>query len=106
MRSATKLVNMKAKAESKTDCATDPTIVIGSDVITLRCGYPCPHPNGIAKAVETSANFSWVGGNCSGQLGAIDVRIVDAPDPANWKIHYTSARSTRTPTFTQTITGC
>jgi MSHA pilin protein MshA len=106
MRSATKLVNMKARVESKTDCATDPTIAIGSDVITLRCGYPCPHPNGIAKAVETSANFSWVGGNCSGQLGAIDVRALDAPDPANCKVRYISARSTRAPTFTQTITGC
>lgn len=106
MRSASNLVNLKAKIENKTDCSTDPTIAIGSDVITLRCGYPCPHPNGIAKAVNADDSFTWIGGNCSGQLGAIEVRIDDAPDPNNCKIRYSSARVNRPPSFTPTTTGC
>ena len=106
MRSATELVHYKAVIEQKTDCATDLTITVGNEVITLRCGYPCPHPNGIAKAVETDEDFTWVGGNCAGQLGAVEVRLADAPDPANCKIRYVSARATRAPAFNQTTTGC
>lgn len=106
MRSASDLVHLKAKIENKTDCSTDPTIEVENVSITLRCGYPCPHPNGIAKAVNTDDKFVWVGGNCSGQLGAIDVRINDAPDPSNCKIRYSSARANRAPSFTPTITGC
>ncbi|MBU2878411.1 MULTISPECIES: pilus assembly FimT family protein [Alteromonadaceae] len=106
LRSASDLVHFKATIEKKTDCDTDPTIELGSESITLRCGYACPHPSGIANAVEIDDSFTWVGGNCSGQLGSIDVQISDAPDPSNCKIRYVSARSTREPTFTQTITGC
>jgi len=106
MRSASKLVNLKARIENKTDCSTDPTITVGNNVITLRCGYPCPHPKGIAAAVDISDNFTWVGGNCSGQLGAIDVRVVNAPDPTNCQIRYVSARQTRVPSFTTKTTGC
>ncbi|KXI29007.1 prepilin-type N-terminal cleavage/methylation domain-containing protein [Paraglaciecola hydrolytica] len=106
MRTASNLVNLKAIMAGKTDCATNPTIQVGTESVTLRCGYPCPHPNGIAKTVSFDDSFVWVGGNCSGQLGSIDVRLNDAPDPANCKIRYTSARSTRAPTFTLTTTGC
>jgi MSHA pilin protein MshA len=60
MRSASGLVNLKAIIEKKTDCSTDPTIEIGNEFITLRCGYPCPHPSGIAQAVETDDSFTWV----------------------------------------------
>jgi len=106
MRSATNLVNLKARIENKTDCATDSTVQVGDELITLRCGYPCPHPRGIAKAVDTDDSFSWVGGNCSGQLGAIDVKLNNAPDPDKCKIHYVSARASSPPGFKLTITGC
>lgn len=106
LRSAANLVNLKARLENKTDCATDPTIQLGTDTITLRCGYPCPHPNGIAKAVNTDPAFTWVGGNCAGVLGAVEVRLNTAPDPANCKIRYVSARATRVPGYTLTTTGC
>jgi len=107
MRSASNLVNLKAKIENKTDCFPDKTIEVGGESITLRCGYPCPHPSGIARAVDTDESFTWIGGNCGGLLGAIDVRINDAPDPSNCKIRYTSARSPNTPPgFFQTTTGC
>ncbi|WP_088329620.1 prepilin-type N-terminal cleavage/methylation domain-containing protein [Lacimicrobium sp. SS2-24] len=106
MRSASDLVNYKARIENKTDCSTDPTIDVGTETITLRCGYPCPHPSGIARAVATDDPFEWIGGNCGGQLGAIDVRISNAPDPANCKIRYTSAREDRAPTFIATTDGC
>ena len=106
MRSASGLVNLKAKIENKTDCSTDPTIVVGSESITLRCGYPCPHPSGIAKAVDVDDSFTWIGGNCGGQLGAVEVRINDAPDPSNCKIRYSSARENSPPGFTPTTTGC
>lgn len=106
MRSASDLVNYKARIENKTDCSTDPVIDIDGDTITLRCGYPCPHPNGIAKAV-VSDGFTWVGGNCAGLLGAIDVQLDSAPDPSNCKIRYAAARSPDTPpSFTQTTSGC
>jgi MSHA pilin protein MshA len=106
LRSAANLVNLKARLENKTDCATDPTIKLGTDTITLRCGYPCPHPNGIAKAVNVDPTFTWVGGNCGGVLGAVEVRLNTAPDPANCKIRYVSARATRVPGYTRTTTGC
>lgn len=106
MRSAAEMVNLKARVEDKTDCATDPTITVGSDSITLRCGYPCPHPSGIATAVDTDDNFNWVGGNCAGQLGAIDVQLTNAPDPSNCKVRYTSARQDRVPGYTATTSGC
>lgn len=106
MRSASNLVNYKAIIENKTDCSTDPTIESGGESITLRCGFPCPHPSGIARAVISDDAFTWVGGNCAGQLGAIDVRLNDAPDPANCKVRFTSARSTQPPSFTLTTTGC
>lgn len=106
MRTAASLVHSKAVVEGKTDCATDPTVELEGETITLRCGYPCPHPNGIGKAVDANGGFVFVGGNCGGQLGAIDVRISDAPTPNNCKIRYTSARQNRPPGFTQTISGC
>tara|TARA_R110002167_G_scaffold339500_1_gene547233 strand:+ start:235 stop:720 length:486 start_codon:yes stop_codon:yes gene_type:complete len=106
MRTASDLIHYKAIIEKKTDCSTDPTIEVGGENITLRCGYPCPHPKGIAKVVQAEDPFTWVGGNCSGQLGAIDVRISNAPDPNNCQIHYASARSSGPPTFTITTSGC
>jgi MSHA pilin protein MshA len=92
VRSASNLVNLKARIEDKTDCSTDPTIEVGSESITLRCGYPCPHPSGMARALDADDNFTWIGGNCGGQLGAFEVQINNAPDPKNCKIRYTSAR--------------
>lgn len=106
MRTATELVNIKARIEDKTDCSTDPTVQAVGATITLRCGYPCPHPSGIANAVVAEEPFNWVGGNCAGQLGAIEVQISDAPDPSNCKIRYTSARSTQEPQITPTTSGC
>lgn len=106
MRSASSLVHSVAIVENKTDCATDPTVDLEGATITLRCGYPCPHPSGIARAVTADSGYTWVGGNCAGQLGAIDVRITDAPDPANCKIRYTSARQNRPPGFSATTSGC
>jgi MSHA pilin protein MshA len=108
MRSASALVNYKARIEGKTDCSTDPTVEVQGDTVTLRCGYPCPHPNGIAKAVDADDGFSWVGGNCSGLLGAIDVQISDAPDPSTCKIRYAAARAedNNPPSFTATTDGC
>jgi len=107
MRSASSLVNFKAKIENKTDCTSDPTIDVGGEAITLRCGYPCPHPNGITNVVDAEDGFNWVGGNCAGLLGAIDVQITDAPVPSNCKILYAAARSEDTPpSYTQTIDGC
>lgn len=106
MRSASNLVNLKARVQNKTDCSTDPVIDIGDESITLRCGYPCPHSNGIAKAVDTDESFTWSGGNCGGLAGAIEVKINDAPDPNNCKIRYSSARENIPPDFAPTTTGC
>ena len=106
IRSAASLVNSKAIIESKTNCSADPTIVMEGETITLRCGYPCPHPNGIRKAVVAEEGYTWVGGNCSGQLGAIEVRISDAPDPNNCKIRYTSARQNSSPGISSSTGGC
>lgn len=106
MRTASDLVNYKARLEDKTDCSTDPTIEMAEETITLRCGYPCPHPSGITKTIVTDDTFRWVGGNCGGQLGRIDVQLVDAPDPGTCKIAYTSAREDRPPSFTSTTEGC
>ena len=106
MRSASNLFNSKARIEKKTDCATDPTIEVGSESITLRCGYHCPHPSGIARAVDVDDSFTWIGGNCGGQLGAVEVQINNAPDPNNCKIRYSSARENSPPGFIPTTTGC
>jgi MSHA pilin protein MshA len=106
LRSASNLVNYKAIIENKTDCATDPTIEMVGATITLRCGYPCPHPSGIARTVDTDDAFTWVGGNCGGQLGAIEVRSTNAPEPSQCQIRYTSARQSRAPAFTKTTEGC
>ncbi len=106
MRTAANMVNAKAIVENKTDCATDPTIDLGGTTITLRCGYPCPHPSGIAQAVDADEGFTWVGGNCAGLLGNIDVQITDAPDAANCKIRYAASDGNRPPVYTQTSSGC
>jgi len=106
MRSAAGTAHSLAVLENKTDCAADPTVEMGGETVTLRCGYPCPHPNGIGRAVDATGNYSFVGGNCGGQLGAIDVRITDAPDPPNCKIRYTSARQDRQPAIALTTSGC
>lgn len=106
MRPAASLVNVVAIIENKTDCSTDPTIEMEGETITLRCGYPCPHPNGIANAVTAEDGYAWVGGNCAGQLGTVEVRISDAPDPDNWKIRYTSARQNRPPGISSATGGC
>jgi MSHA pilin protein MshA len=107
IRSASNLVNLKARIENKTDCSTDPTIQIGNDAITLRCGYPCPHPNGIAKAIDSEDGFTWVGGNCNGRSGVIEVRLDGAPEPSNCMIRYTASIGPDTPPgITQTTTGC
>lgn len=104
MRSAAGTAHSLAIVENKTDCSTDPTVEMEGETVTMRCGYPCP--NGIGKAIDANGNYSFVGGNCSGQLGAVDVRITDAPDPANCKIRYTSARQSRQPGFALTTSGC
>lgn len=106
MRSATSLVNAVAVLENKTDCSADPTVEVQGETITLRCGYPCPHPNGIGNAVIADAGYSWVGGNCGGQLGGVQVQISDAPDPDNCKIRYISARQSRPPAISLVTTGC
>lgn len=107
MRSASNLVNYKARIENKTDCSADPTVEVGGEDITLRCGFPCPHPNGITKAVDADEGFTWIGGNCGGLLGAIDVRITDAPDPSNCNIRYAAARAEDSfPIFDVKTTGC
>lgn len=106
VRSAAASANSLAIVQNKTDCSTDPTVEMGGEAVTLRCGYPCPHPNGIGKAVDASGNYSFVGGNCAGQLGAIDVRISDAPEPGNCKLRYTSARQNRKPGIALTTSGC
>lgn len=106
MRSAAGIAHSLALVENKTDCSTDPTVEMGGETVTMRCGYPCPHPNGIGKAVDASGNYTFVGGNCSGQLGAVDVRITDAPDPGNCKIRYNSARQNSKPGIALTTSGC
>ncbi|MFN2361993.1 MAG: Tfp pilus assembly protein FimT/FimU [Marinobacter sp.] len=106
MRSAAGTAHSLAIVENKTDCSTDPTVEMGGETVAMRCGYPCPHPNGIGKAVDANGNYSFVGGNCGGQLGAVDVRITDAPDPANCKISYISARQDRQPRIALTTSGC
>jgi MSHA pilin protein MshA len=106
IQSASNMVNYKAVIENKTDCSTDPTIDIQGDTITLRCGYPCPHPNGIVNAVETGDAFSWVGGNCGGVLGAVEVQVKDAPIPSACKIVYAASNGSRPPIITLTDSGC
>lgn len=106
VRSASNLVHYKAVIEDKTNCSTDPTIIMASETITLRCGYPCPHPNGIANTLIPDAGISWVGGNCSGQLGNIDARLTDAPDPANCKLRYAASRGGSPPSIQLITSGC
>jgi MSHA pilin protein MshA len=106
MRSAASIVNSIAIIESKTDCSTDPTVELEGKTITLRCGYPCPHPNGIANAVIAEDGYTWVGGNCAGRLGNIEVRISDAPNPTNCKIRYAASNGNRPPLYTLTSSGC
>lgn len=106
MKTASDLANFRARLENKIDCGTDPTIEMGGQTITLRCGYPCPHPSGIQRAVITEAPFNWIGGNCVDQLGTIEVRYDEAPDPPNCKIRYASARATQPPGFSKTTSGC
>jgi MSHA pilin protein MshA len=104
--STTKLVNYKAVIENKTDCSTDPTIAIGTDNITLRCGYPCPHYSGIGLAVDTGDGATWSSGNCSGQLGWIELTLDNATDSSNCKIRYNASRGGSFPQITLTNTGC
>jgi MSHA pilin protein MshA len=106
MRSAAGIVHAKALVENKTDCAANPTVVLEGRTITLRCGYPCPHPNGIGNAVAADSSYTFVGGNCGGQLGAVDVRLSNAPNPSACKITYTSARQNRQPGTALIISGC
>jgi MSHA pilin protein MshA len=107
MLSASVLVNYKARIENKTDCDTDPTIEVQGEAITLRCGFPCPHTDGIANAVDAEEGFNWWGGNCEGVQGSIDVQITDAPDPSTCKIRYAAARSEdSSPIFIVTTNGC
>lgn len=107
MRSASLMVNLKARIANKTDCTTDPTIEVDGEDITLRCGFPCPHPSGIAQVVDADEGFTWVGGNCGGLLGSIDVRLDSAEDPSNCKINYAAARSEDSfPIYNKTVTGC
>jgi MSHA pilin protein MshA len=106
MRSAASLVNSKAIIENKTDCAANPTVQLDGQTITLRCGFPCPHPSGIRRALLAEDGFSWIGGNCGGVLGAIEVRVSDAPNPVNCKIRYAASNGNRPPIFTVTTSGC
>lgn len=106
MRSAAGTAHSLAIVENKLDCPTNHTVEMGGETVTMRCGYPCPHPNGIGKAVDATGNYTFVGGNCGGVLGAVDVRITDAPEPANCKIRYTSARQDRQPAIALTTSGC
>jgi MSHA pilin protein MshA len=106
MRSAAGIAHSIAIVENKTDCTTNPTVEMEGETVTMRCGYPCPHPNGIGRAVDITGNYSFDGGNCNGQLGAVDVQITDAPDPGTCQIEYTSARQNRQPVITLTTSGC
>lgn len=85
MRLASNLVNYKARIENKTDCLIDPIIEVAGESITLRCGYPCPHPNSITNAVDVDESFNWIGGNCAGRLGAIDGKLPTLLIPATVK---------------------
>jgi len=105
MRSAASLVNSVEIIQNKTDCSADPTVEVQGETITLRCGYPCPHPNGIGNAVISDAGYSWIGGNCGRQLGAVQVQISDAPNPSNCRVRYTSARQSRPPAIPLVTTG-
>ena len=106
VRSAAGTAHSVAIVENKTNCTLDPTIEMEGETVTMRCGYPCPHPNGIGNAINAEGNYSFVGGNCSGQLGAVNVQITDAPDPGTCSLTYTSARQNRAPAISTTISGC
>ncbi len=106
MRSASSMVNLKARIENKTDCSTDPTVEVEGEDIRLRCGYPCPHPKGIGSIVNADG-FTFVGGNCGGVLGNINVRLDSAPDPDKCRITYAAARGVnQPPSYVTTTTGC
>ena len=105
MRSAISLVHTKAIIENKTDCSTDPKIEMEGETITLRFGYPCPHPNGIANAVAVDG-YTWIGCNCGGFLGNINVRINDATDSSDCNIRYVASNGSRPPILTLTDNGC
>ncbi len=106
LQASSKLVNYKAVIEDKTDCSTDPTVQMGGETITLRCGYPCPHPNGIAKTLTSEDGITWIGGNCGGLLGNITMRLDSAPDPANCSIRYAASRGNGPPAMSRTTSGC
>jgi len=107
MRTAAELVNYKARLENKTDCSADPTVELAGQTITLRCGFPCPHPSGIANAMDVSDELTWGSGNCAGRLGNINLTLDDAPDPANCRVRYAAARSSDgKPIIDVTTSGC
>lgn len=107
IRTAANLVNYKARIENKTNCDADPTVEMGDQTITMRCGYPCPHPNGIARAVLGQDGITWGSGNCAGRLGWTEVKLDGAPDPDTCKIRYLAARSEDSPPEIETTTsGC
>ena len=107
MKTASDLVNYKARLENKTDCNLDPTVELAGQTITLRCGFPCPHPSGIERAMDVSEGLTWGGGNCSGRLGNINLILDDAPDPSNCKVRYAAARSADSkPIISLTTSGC
>jgi MSHA pilin protein MshA len=106
MRTASSMVNAKAIMQNKIDCSTDLIVEMQSETITLRCGYPCPHPSGIENAVVAGDGFSWVGANCSGLLGNILVQISDAPDLGNCQIRYAASRGNGPPSFSVINSGC
>ena len=106
MRSVSNTIYSKAIIEDKTNCLANPEIEMQGQNITLRCGYPCPHPDGIENAVIAEDGYSWVGGNCGGLQGYIEVHINDAPDPSNCKIRYAASNGSRPPIFLLTDSGC
>ena len=105
MRSAAGTAHTLAIVENKLDCGTH-TVEMGGETVNMRCGYPCTHPSGIGRAIDATGNYSFDGGNCSGELGHVDIRITDAPDPANCKIRYISARKDRQYQVALTKSGC
>lgn len=106
IRSTMNLINAKAIIETKTDCSLDPTVDVQGTNITLRCGYPCPHPSGIASAIDIQGDFNWVGGNCAGFGGFIELQLTDAPQPNNCKIRYSAAGPGGPPGINLTTSGC
>lgn len=106
MRLAADQVNVIAVQENKTDCELDPTVEMDGKTVTLRCGYPCPHPSGISQVVNADDGFEYRGGNCAGRLGNIELRAEHAPEPANCKIKYAASRGDGPPRFSTFTEGC